>query len=246
MTLQAKRAMPDLQRYPLNLAPKPLKLSVYFFQWAGLEKLGYEHAFQLYTYSLRPFSMGRWAWDASQALQRFRPPAFIGLRLLLFWIVEFQCDPEYKYFVLHFTISLQEPQCWYFVDTLILLKCVFLLIIFFFVFLILCWLMLLLLLFDVVVFVVVVMLLMLLLLCCCWYCCCCCCFYCCCCYCCFYLMLLMLLVLCCCCCCFYCCCYLILLMLLLLCCCCVVVDVVVTVVAVVILAVNLKTLMNLS
>jgi len=28
------------------------------FLWAGHEKLGYEHAFQLYTYSLGPFSRG--------------------------------------------------------------------------------------------------------------------------------------------------------------------------------------------
>ena len=41
-----------------SLAPKLLKLMVNFFLWAGHEKLGYEHAFQPYTYSLRTF-MGR-------------------------------------------------------------------------------------------------------------------------------------------------------------------------------------------
>ena len=34
-----------------SMAPKLLKLSVYFFQWACLKELGYECAFQLYTYS---------------------------------------------------------------------------------------------------------------------------------------------------------------------------------------------------
>ena len=37
-------------------------IDLFFFQWAGLEKLGYEHAFQPYTYSLISFSKGE-AWD---------------------------------------------------------------------------------------------------------------------------------------------------------------------------------------
>jgi len=40
--------------FPPSSAPKLLKSN--FFLWAGHEKLGYEHAFQPYTYSLRPFS----------------------------------------------------------------------------------------------------------------------------------------------------------------------------------------------
>ena len=39
-------------------------IDLIFFQWAGLENLGYEHAFNSYTYSLRPFSKGGGPWDA--------------------------------------------------------------------------------------------------------------------------------------------------------------------------------------
>ena len=53
-------------------------IGLIFFLWAGLKKLGYEHAFQPYTYSLRPFSRG-----GPQAIHRFRPPAFIGLSIAI-------------------------------------------------------------------------------------------------------------------------------------------------------------------
>ena len=44
----------------------------FFFQWAGPEKLGYKHAFQLYSYSLRPFS---------KAIHRFRPPSLYRVNI---------------------------------------------------------------------------------------------------------------------------------------------------------------------
>ena len=50
-------------------------IGLIFFLWAGHEKLGYEHVFQPYAYSLRPFSRG-----GPQAIQRIRPPSlYIGL-----------------------------------------------------------------------------------------------------------------------------------------------------------------------
>ena len=53
-------------------------IGLIFFLRAGHEKLGYEHGFQPYTFSLRPSSRG--APNAPpQAIHRFRPPAFIGL-----------------------------------------------------------------------------------------------------------------------------------------------------------------------
>ena len=33
-------------------------IDLIFFLWAGLEKLSYKHAFQPYSYSIRPFSKG--------------------------------------------------------------------------------------------------------------------------------------------------------------------------------------------
>ena len=51
-------------------------IDLIFFKGAGLEKLGYEHAFQPYTYSLRLFSKGG---DAPpQSIHRFRPPSLVG------------------------------------------------------------------------------------------------------------------------------------------------------------------------
>ena len=52
-----------------SLAPK---LSVYFFQCVGFEKLGYEHAFQSNTYSLRPFLGGGRGVGRPQALHRLK------------------------------------------------------------------------------------------------------------------------------------------------------------------------------
>ena len=53
------------------------KYFLHFFQpslqWAGLDKLVYEHAFQPYTYSLRSFSRG-------QSMQDSDPPAIIELK----------------------------------------------------------------------------------------------------------------------------------------------------------------------
>ena len=37
--------------------------------------MGYEHAFQPYTYSLRPFSRGGGRQTPPQAIHRFRPPS---------------------------------------------------------------------------------------------------------------------------------------------------------------------------
>ena len=51
-----------------------------FFQWASLEKLCYEHAFQPYTYSLRPFSRGGGKRPLPQAIHRFRPPSLFRVQ----------------------------------------------------------------------------------------------------------------------------------------------------------------------
>ena len=56
-----------------SLAPKLSIIGLIFVQWAGLEKLGYEHAFQPYTYSIRLFSWGLY-------INSDPPPAFIGLK----------------------------------------------------------------------------------------------------------------------------------------------------------------------
>ena len=56
-----------------SLASKLSIIGLIFVQWAGLEKLGYEHAFQPYTYSIRLFSWGLY-------INSDPPPAFIGLK----------------------------------------------------------------------------------------------------------------------------------------------------------------------
>ena len=65
----------------LLITPKPKNPKI-IFQWAGLEKLGYEHAFKPYTYSLRSFSKrgGR----RPILYIDSDPPAFIGLKVTKF------------------------------------------------------------------------------------------------------------------------------------------------------------------
>ena len=53
-----------------------------FFLFAGHEKLGYEHAFQPYAYSLRPYSGGRQT-PPPRLYIDLDPPALIGLTALL-------------------------------------------------------------------------------------------------------------------------------------------------------------------
>ena len=55
-------------------------IGLIFFLWAGLEKLGYEHAFQPYTYSLRPFSRGGGAKRPPRLYIDLDPPACLGLK----------------------------------------------------------------------------------------------------------------------------------------------------------------------
>ena len=43
---------------------------------AGLEKLGYKHAFQPYSYSLRPFSKA-----INKAIHRLRPPSLYRVKV---------------------------------------------------------------------------------------------------------------------------------------------------------------------
>jgi len=45
--------------------------------------LGYEHAFQPYTYSVRPFSRGGGIWRPPKLCTDSDPPAFIGLTTTL-------------------------------------------------------------------------------------------------------------------------------------------------------------------
>ena len=54
----------------------------HFYLWAGHEKLGYEHAFQPYTYNLRPFAWGG-APNAPQLWIDSDPPTFTGLKVFL-------------------------------------------------------------------------------------------------------------------------------------------------------------------
>ena len=54
-------------------------IDLIFFEWAGLEKLGYKHAFQ--PYSLRPFSKGGRGTPTPQAIHRFRPPSLYRVKL---------------------------------------------------------------------------------------------------------------------------------------------------------------------
>ena len=55
-----------------SLDPNWKVIDLIFFQWAGLEKLGFKHAFQPYTYSLRPFS--------PQSIHKFRPPSLYRVK----------------------------------------------------------------------------------------------------------------------------------------------------------------------
>ena len=56
-------------------------INLIFFQSADLEKLGFEHAFQPYIYSLRPFSKGGGRKTPPSSLYiDSDPPAFIGLK----------------------------------------------------------------------------------------------------------------------------------------------------------------------
>ena len=55
-------------------------IGLILFQWAGLEKLGYEQAFQPYTFSLWSFSRGGvGVGRPPQAMHKLRPPS-------LYWV----------------------------------------------------------------------------------------------------------------------------------------------------------------
>ena len=70
--------------FPPSLAPKLLKLSVYFFLRSGHEKLDNEHAFQPHIYSLRSFSKGGGRQTPPRLYIDSGPPVFIGLMYSFF------------------------------------------------------------------------------------------------------------------------------------------------------------------
>ena len=71
-----------------SLAPKLLKLSVYVFSSmsCSLENLGYEHAFQPYTYFLRPFSIRGAVGRFPLSKHRFRTCSLNRVKLYRFYL----------------------------------------------------------------------------------------------------------------------------------------------------------------
>ena len=68
------------------LAPRlSIKLIWIFFQWTGHEKLGYEHTFQPYTYTLRSFSRVGGLGAPLRLYRDSDPPAFTGLILMIIY-----------------------------------------------------------------------------------------------------------------------------------------------------------------
>ena len=61
-------------------------IELFFFRWARLEKLGHEHAFQPYTYFLRPFSIRGAVGRFPLSKHRFRTCSLNRVKLYRFYL----------------------------------------------------------------------------------------------------------------------------------------------------------------